>query len=308
MKEKIRCSIGIIQSNKAEELYIQRIKEPYLSYFEFPGGKIKEGESPKSALIREFKEELSISVKKVNFVGKVFQNYPEFEIILYVFFINTFEGKIINSKRKFCYKHSNDLEKGFKAIGSCMKVLKLSRLSPNIGISSYDRNPFDNSYKTQEAEIIKSYKMMRFRDLDQASPAQLELITRFIKSNSSHYIIDHPFEELFNGAYTGIHYKSKYLYTLKSIPENLIVYSGSCHSLEEVEHANRLNLDYIIISPVKLAKYKNQEILGWDGFKKLTSKARMPTYALGGMNPMSNDYDTVKKNGGFGIAGIKKFW
>ena len=46
MKEKIRCSIGIIQSNKVEELYIQRIKEPYLGYFEFPGGKIKEGESP----------------------------------------------------------------------------------------------------------------------------------------------------------------------------------------------------------------------------------------------------------------------
>ena len=105
----------------------------------------------------------------------------------------------------------------------------------------------------------------------------------------------------------GIHFKSKYLSTLKSIPKDTTLYSASCHNLEEVEHANRLELDYILISPVLLAKHIHQQTLGWDGFRKLSEKANMPTYALGGICSNDHDYALSLKYGGFGIAGIKKF-
>ena len=43
-----------------------------------------------------------------------------------------------------------------------------------------------------------------------------------------------------------------------------------------------------------------------DGFKFLSDKAYMPTFALGGLN--INDLDESLKSSGYGISGISNFW
>ena len=90
--------------------------------------------------------------------------------------------------------------------------------------------------------------------------SQINNIKHFTKENPYNYIIDHPSEKNFDGKFFGIHFKSKYLYTLKSVPKDMILYSGSCHNFDEVEQANRLELDYILISPVQISKHSNQKI------------------------------------------------
>jgi 8-oxo-dGTP diphosphatase len=58
-------------------------KFDYLSYkYEFPGGKIEEGESRKNALIREIQEELGIHIAVSGEFIEVYHEYPDFVITM----------------------------------------------------------------------------------------------------------------------------------------------------------------------------------------------------------------------------------
>lgn len=61
---KIKVSMGII-INANKEIFIARrpLNKNFGGLWEFPGGKIEEGESPEEALQRELKEELNIEVE-----------------------------------------------------------------------------------------------------------------------------------------------------------------------------------------------------------------------------------------------------
>lgn len=52
---------------------------PY--FFEFPGGKIEEGESPENAILREIKEELAINVQVVKNLPSVTYSYSDQKVI-----------------------------------------------------------------------------------------------------------------------------------------------------------------------------------------------------------------------------------
>ena len=62
--------------------------------WEFPGGKIKPGETPKECLKREVREELDIEIEVGASLQSVSYQYPEFEITLYPFICSIITGEI----------------------------------------------------------------------------------------------------------------------------------------------------------------------------------------------------------------------
>ncbi|HDR4881573.1 (deoxy)nucleoside triphosphate pyrophosphohydrolase [Bacillus cereus] len=63
MKKKVSVVAAVIMNEKTEVLCALRSATMSLpNFWEFPGGKINEGEAPKEALIREIKEELDCTI------------------------------------------------------------------------------------------------------------------------------------------------------------------------------------------------------------------------------------------------------
>ena len=60
----VKVSMGIVLNDQNKILIARRpLDKSFGGLWEFPGGKIEEGESPEEALQRELKEELNIEVK-----------------------------------------------------------------------------------------------------------------------------------------------------------------------------------------------------------------------------------------------------
>lgn len=62
--------------------------------WEFPGGKIKEGETPEDALRREIKEELTAGIAVDHFLGTVNYDYPDFHLTMECFLCHVVGGTL----------------------------------------------------------------------------------------------------------------------------------------------------------------------------------------------------------------------
>jgi A/G-specific adenine glycosylase len=54
--------------------------------WEFPGGKVEEGETPEAALIREFREELNLDICGLDKIARLRHNYTSFKVTLHAYF------------------------------------------------------------------------------------------------------------------------------------------------------------------------------------------------------------------------------
>ena len=62
--------------------------------WEFPGGKMEPGETPKQALVRELKEELDIEVNVGEKICTVEYDYPKFHLTMHCFWATIVSGAI----------------------------------------------------------------------------------------------------------------------------------------------------------------------------------------------------------------------
>lgn len=89
----IKVAVAVIVDNQQRVLVAQRpLHVPQGGLWEFPGGKLEQGESAEQALVREIKEEIGLDVQKCHLLGEIEHEYPGKVVQLIVFHVSQFSG------------------------------------------------------------------------------------------------------------------------------------------------------------------------------------------------------------------------
>lgn len=62
--------------------------------WEFPGGKIEEGETPQQAIVREIKEEMETAIRVGALIDTIEYDYPSFHLSMDCFWCEVIEGEL----------------------------------------------------------------------------------------------------------------------------------------------------------------------------------------------------------------------
>ena len=99
-KNNILVACAIIEHDR-KVMAVQRSELMNLPLkWEFPGGKIKQGESPEQCVVREVSEELNVQIAAGRSLSSVSHNYPDFSVTLYPFICAILTGEITLHEHK----------------------------------------------------------------------------------------------------------------------------------------------------------------------------------------------------------------
>jgi len=94
--DRLYVVVGLIK-NKQGKLFVQQRREgtPKAGKWEFPGGKLEQGETPQQALARELLEELGILVQSSESLTVVTHDYKHAKVLLDTYLVKEFDGNPI---------------------------------------------------------------------------------------------------------------------------------------------------------------------------------------------------------------------
>lgn len=92
----IICRHGLLLASQRPD------DKPCAGFWELPGGKVEDNESPEEALCRELAEELGINVKEYELLDVVRHKYwdTDFTVILHFFKVSAFDGEPCNKENQ----------------------------------------------------------------------------------------------------------------------------------------------------------------------------------------------------------------
>lgn len=92
-RKSIHVAAAVIR--RGDEIFAtQRGYGGYKDWWEFPGGKIEDGESPEEALVREIQEELAALIEVESYLTTVEYDYPEFHLLMDCYWCRVKEGNL----------------------------------------------------------------------------------------------------------------------------------------------------------------------------------------------------------------------
>ena len=91
--KRIEVAAAIIH-HEGRILATQRGYGDFKDGWEFPGGKMEPGETAEAAIVREIKEELTVTIRPEKLVTTVEADYPKFHLTMHCFLATIESGEI----------------------------------------------------------------------------------------------------------------------------------------------------------------------------------------------------------------------
>jgi 8-oxo-dGTP diphosphatase len=301
----IEVAAAVIQRPDGSFLLAQRPPgKVYAGYWEFPGGKAEPGEPAAQALSRELHEELGIEVDTVYpWITRVF-TYPHGTVRLRFFRVVSWRNE----------PHPReDQAIAWQRLGAAMVSPMLPANAPVLASLAFpveyaitDAARWGTAAMLDKLEraLEHGLKLVQLREpglgADERRVFCENAIGRAHRFGCKVMVkAPHPRAD-------GIHFTASQLMNLPEKPGGILV-AASCHTREELERAMRLELDFVVLGPVKAtASHPHAATMGWEAFAELVRGLAVPVYAIGGLT--RDDLEDAWRAGAHGVAMIRGAW
>ncbi len=317
MSNIVHIAVAVIVNKNNEVCISLRHKNVHQGdLWEFPGGKVEQGETIEQALTREIKEELNLEIKQSRPLITINHNYHDKAVCLHVRKVMLYQGEAISLEGQRVkwlpvFRLSAD---DFPAAN--LALIKAVQLPDKYLITGKFTDSENFIYKLKNA-LNNGLKLIQLRlkenvqeDISQTQ-FLLEQTAKLCKQAEVDLMLNlqpgylHRID-LSKIEFAGFHADSKTLNTLSQRPEGLL-FSASCHNMEELLLAIKLKADFVVLSPVQqTASHPDMQAMGWQQFSDLIENSPVPVFALGGVS--ENDLETAWQHGAQGIAAISALW
>ena len=310
IREPVRVAAAVIERADGRVLLAQRPHgKAYAGYWEFPGGKLERGETPRAALERELHEELGIVVTRASpWLVQEFV-YPHAHVELHFFRVRAWDGDFVgHDGQAFAWQDPHDVRLA-PLLPANTRVMRALALPPVYAITCAEDLGEDAFLARAERALAGGLRFLQVREKTWDRSRREAFAARVVALAA-------PFGAcvLWNGdagdarrlGCAGVHWTSQALAAATSRPPDVIV-SASCHTRDDVMRAGTLDVDCIVLGPVCATPTHPDAVpLGWDGFARAAEGTRVPIYALGSLD--TKDLDAAIAHGAHGIAMRRHAW
>jgi 8-oxo-dGTP diphosphatase len=285
----------IVRSDGAFLLAQRPAGKVYAGYWEFPGGKIEPGEAADKALARELHEELGIDIGAAYpWITRVY-TYPHGTVRLQFFRVYEWNGAPHPREGQAISWQQPGASLAAPMLPANAPVLAALALPDEYAVTNAAHYGMEPMLSRIQHALERGLKLVQVRE-----PGFLEKdsFTRRVIELAHRHGCKVMTKEPFPGA-DGIHYTAAELMRLNR-KEGLT--AASCHTREELERAMALELDFVVLGPVR----NKSPALGWEKFRSLAHLTSIPVYAIGGLTRA--DTMDARRAGAHGIAMIRGAW
>ena len=287
----------------------------YAGYWEFPGGKVEPGESLDAAIKREIREELGIEIQVACPWITRTHVYEHAAVRLHFFRTREWRGTPQNLEAQqfaFVQPGAETVAPMLPANGPVLKAMALPHL---YGVTNAGELGVEKFMQRLEAALTgtaptKGLRLVQVREpgmnQDQLKAFAIPVIA-LCRAHGVRCLINGDVALAVASGTGGIHLPVRRLMQTRSRPAFDLV-GASVHTRAELDHASAIGCDFAVLGPVMpTATHPGAATLGWNGFTGIAQDAKMPVYAIGGMQ--SEDvYPAAWRAGAHGVTMLRAAW
>ena len=310
MTKLVHVAVGVIEDGQGRILIARRPTHVHQGgLWEFPGGKVDDGEDVIRALRRELHEEVGIEVSQTQPLISIEHDYGDKQVWLDVHRVTAFQGEAHGREGQPVQWVAVDNLRDFEFPAANRSIINAIRLPDRYMITGEFATSSECLEKVTSA-VQQGVRLIQLRARDLTDVDYLALAKQVIavQEQGAAVLLNTSLENFKQTNAVGIHLNSQRLMQIQRRPVSLDkLLSASVHNEQELRQAKTIDVDMILVSPVlPTHSHPDAAAIGWQRFADLVAKANCPVYALGGMH--IDDIATAQIHGGRGIAGISSFW